>query len=401
MKILMLTPYLPFPPSSGGQVRSYNLIRILAKKHEITLFCLVKEEKERRFVKELEKYCSQVKVFNRPAKPWTFKNIIRTGFGKYPFLVIRNFSDEEKRAMKSELDNKKYDLIHAENFYVMPHIPKTNVPILLMEQTIFYKVYKHFSESLPWFLFFLKLPLLIDVAKLKYWEFYYWKKADIMAAVSEEDGNLVKKSVGRKDVVIVPNGVDFSRFGGKIYKKEDKPTILFGVADFHWMQNKEGVVNLIDEVWPIIKDQIEDARLWIVGKIAPKALSEFRGLKDVIIQEIDDNRKAYQKSWILVAPIRSGGGSRTKFFEAMASGLPILTTPEGIEGIPAKIGQDVLVENDFSKIASKAITLLTKEKYRQKISNSAKLFVKKNYDWQESARKLDKLYKEVLNDKKN
>ncbi|MBU1127066.1 glycosyltransferase family 4 protein, partial [Patescibacteria group bacterium] len=286
MKILMLTPYLPFPPSSGGQVRSYNLIRILAKKHEITLFCLIKDEKERRFVKELEKYCKEVKVFNRPVKPWTFKNIIRTGFGKYPFLVIRNFSDEEKKVMKDELKSKKYDLIHAENFYVMPHIPETNVPILLMEQTIFYKVYKHFSESLPWFLFFLKLPLFIDVAKLKFWEFYYWKKADVMAAVSEEDRNLIKKSVGRKNVAIVPNGVDFLRFNKKLYKKEDKPTILFGVADFHWMQNKEGVVNLINKVWPAVKEQVKDAKLWIVGKIAPKALSEFCQLEDVVIREI-------------------------------------------------------------------------------------------------------------------
>ncbi|MBU1127422.1 glycosyltransferase family 4 protein, partial [Patescibacteria group bacterium] len=244
-------------------------------------------------------------------------------------------------------------------------------------------------------------PLFIDVAKLKFWEFYYWKKADIMAAVSEEDRNLIKKSVGRKNVVIVPNGVDFLRFSKKLYKKEDKPTILFGVADFHWMQNKEGVVNLINEVWPAVKEQVKDAKLWIVGKIAPKALSEFCQLEDVVIREIGDNRKAYQKAWVLVAPIRSGGGSRTKFFEAMASGLPILTTSEGIEGIPAKAGEDVLVENDFSKLAEKAITLLTEEKYRQKISNSARIFVKENYDWQESAKKLDKLYKEALNGKKN
>ena len=143
----MLTPYLPYPPSSGGQVRSYNLIKNLAKDHDITLFSLIKNDGERKFIGELEKYCRKVRVFNRPAKPWTLKNILRTGFSRYPFLVIRNLSEEEKNAVKEELALEKYDLIHAETFYVMPHIPETEIPILLVDQTIEFQVYQHFEKS--------------------------------------------------------------------------------------------------------------------------------------------------------------------------------------------------------------------------------------------------------------
>ena len=91
MKVLMLTPYLPYPPSSGGQVRSYNLIKNLAKHHQITLFSLIKYEEEKKYIKELKKYCADVKVFKRSVKPWTLRNILRTVFGYYPFLVIRIF----------------------------------------------------------------------------------------------------------------------------------------------------------------------------------------------------------------------------------------------------------------------------------------------------------------------
>src|SRR4030066_2030667 len=140
MKILMLTPYLPFPLMSGGQTRSYNLIKNLSKKHEITLFSLVKDDKERKYIPELEKYCKKVRVFNRPAKPWTLSNILRTGFSTYPFLVVRNLATKENQAIKEELLSSKYDLIHAETFYVMPHIPATSVPVLLVEQTIEYLV---------------------------------------------------------------------------------------------------------------------------------------------------------------------------------------------------------------------------------------------------------------------
>jgi hypothetical protein len=143
----MLTPYLPFPDSSGGQIRSYNLIKDLSKKHEITLFSLIKDDSEKRFIPELAKYCSKVRVFKRSKSPWTLRNILLTGFGPYPFLVIRNLSPKEKEAVKEEIENVHYDLIHAETFYVMPHIPKTKIPILLVEQTIEYLVYKHYVDG--------------------------------------------------------------------------------------------------------------------------------------------------------------------------------------------------------------------------------------------------------------
>jgi len=395
MKILMLTPYLPYPPSSGGQVRSYNLIKHLSNKHRITLFSLIKDDEEKKYVGQLEKFCQQVNVFKRPAHPWTLTNILKTGFGLYPFLVIRNFSKEEKETLKQELTKQKFDLIHAENFYVMPHLPKTDIPILLTEQTILYRVYQHFVKNLPWYLFWLKPILMVDVLKLKYWEAFYWRKSDFLAAVSGEDVAHVRTLAPGKKVYIIPNGVDYSYFAEKKYQKDKQPTVLFGAADFHWMQNKEGALLLLKKVWPEIKKKVKNARLWIVGKIAPEALSSYLGKKDIIIQEIDDSREAYQKAWILVAPMRSGGGSRTKFFEAMASGLPIVTTPEGLEGIDAINGQEVAVEDDFGQLVGKAVTLLLNTRKAEQIGLRGKKLVKEKYDWSQSAEKLSNLYEEI------
>ena len=101
MKILMLTPYLPYPLLTGGQTRSYNLIKRLSSLgHKITLFCLIKNETEKTHVSELEKFCEEVRVFKRPEKPWTITNILRTAFSVYPFLVIRNWAKGEKEAIE-------------------------------------------------------------------------------------------------------------------------------------------------------------------------------------------------------------------------------------------------------------------------------------------------------------
>lgn len=397
MKILMLTPYFPYPPHSGGQTRSFNLIKHLGEKHQITLFSLIKDKSEIEYIGEIKKYCRKVKIFERPPKPWTLKNVLRTGFTAYPFLVIRNFSDEEKKAVEEELRQEKYDLIHAENFYTMPYIPKTDIPVVFIEQTIFYRVYQHYVELLPWYLFWLKPILMIDVWKLKYWELNFWKTADFTAAVSEDDAQHIKELTARKKIYIVPNGVDFEQFSQTVYPKEKIPTVLFGLADFHWMQNKEGAEILMENVWPKIKKEVKNAKLWIAGKIAPQVLSRYLDEKDVLIGEVDDNREAYQKAWALVAPIKSGGGSRTKFFEAMASGLPIVTTTHGIEGIAAENNKEVIIRDNLNKLAGEAIKLLKSKKQREAIGGSAQELVKEKYTWESSAKQLDHLYEEATN----
>src|SRR3989344_6188076 len=258
MKILMLTPYLPYPPSSGGQIRSYNLIKELSKKHEITLCSLIKFDKEKEYIKKLVPFCKKVYVFKRPEKAWTLSNILRTGFSSWPFLVIRNFSAPEKRALKKIIAEDDFDIIHAETFYVSPHIPKTKIPVVLVDQTIEYQVYKHYVDNyrLP----FLKPLLFIDVTKLKYWETFYWKKAKKAVAVSENDAKVMKYLVPNLSVTVIPNGVseDFI----EDVKPHYNQTILFQ-GNYAWLQNAEAARVLAKDVFPKIKKELPNAKLLI------------------------------------------------------------------------------------------------------------------------------------------
>ena len=403
MKILMLTPYLPYPPVGGGQTRSFNLIKYLGKKHDISLFSFIKDKSEKMYVAEMNKYCKKVKVFERPKKPWTLKNILRTGFSTYPFLVIRNLTEGVREEVEKELKHNEYDLIHAENFYVMPYIPETDIPTVLTEQTIFYKVYHHYVESLRGAKQILKPLLYIDVYKLKYWEMHYWKMADHLSAVSQEDRALITKLSARKNVYIIPNGVDYSQYSKSVYERSIKPLILFGNADFHWMQNKEGAEILLEHIWPKINQKMPQAHLWITGKIAPKILAQYVGYENIKIEEIavDKSREPYQKSWILIAPMKSGGGSRTKLFEAMASGLAIVATTQGVEGIGVTHGKEALVSDDYEKLAEYAIKVLKDKKLREMLGANARDLVRKKYAWDNSAKELDRMYKEVVKHAKN
>lgn len=398
----MLTPYLPFPPSSGGQIRSYNLIKYLSKKHEITLFALIKDDKEKKLIKNLEKYCKEIKVFKRSKSPWTFRNVLLTGFGPYPFLVIRNLSPQEKRAIEKELKSKKYDLIHAETFYVMPHLPETNVPVLLVDQTIEYLVYKHYvSEQAP---FFLRPLLLIDVAKLKLWEKKFWQKADKVVAVSEADKKEMLKLAPKLDVGIVPNGVNLDFFKVRKTWSSKNPRVLF-VANFKWLQNVEAAHLLITEVFPPIKKEVPGAKLWIVGQHIPQELID-KANSSVIVDNLDEKdeegiRNAYYEASVFVSPLRGPGGTRLKHFAAMAAKLPLVTTTVGAEGLGAVKGEDLMVEDKPADIARVTVELLKDAKKAKKIAENARNLVETKFSWEEMSAHLDQIYEETKNGKKS
>jgi len=398
MKILMLTPYLPYPLLSGGQTRSYNLLKYLGRKHEITLFSLIKDESERKFIKELSKFCKKILVFKRSKKPWTLRNILLTGFSFYPFLVIRNLSGMEKEAVKNELKQNKYDLIHAETFYVMPHIPSTSVPILLVEQTIEYLVYRHYVEEQAHL--FLRPLLKIDVAKIKFWETHFWQRANKVVAMSQADKQIMQNLSPGLVVDIVPNGVDTEYFS---VKKESNPNqkILY-VGNFKWLQNTEAVELLVNEIWPKIQDRLPKAKLWIVGMGMTEGIKNLASSNIEVSEGMPDIRVAYNNASVLVAPIKSPGGTRLKILEAMASGVPVVTTKIGMEGLEAKDGYHAFIKETTDEMVKSTIDLLKDRRLAHKLAANARKLVEEKYSWQVSAQNLDFLYYKVAShEKKN
>lgn len=392
----MLTPYLPYPLLSGGQIRSYNLLKNLSKKHQITLVALIKNDTEKKYIANIQRYCHKVIVAKRPEKPWTFKNIIKTVFGLYPFLVVRNYSDSARKKVIEELDNETFDLIHAETFYVMPHIIKTKIPMILVEQTIEYLVYQHFVNTIKFFP--VRWLLSIDVYKIHYWEKHFWQQAKAVIAMSHSDKKKMQENVPRLDVKIVPNGVDCSVF--KFNKKNinQTPKLLF-VGNFKWLQNREAVIKLVKYIWPIISKKIPQSTLWIVGKFPTAEILALKNKQIIISDNIENINEAYNRSDILIAPIYGPGGTRYKILEAMASGVPVITTSFGIEGLGVSDGIEAIVRDTPEDIAEAAINILRQPKLYSSLAENANKMVRIKYNWATIANQLDKIYEEVAHGK--
>jgi glycosyltransferase involved in cell wall biosynthesis len=394
MKILMLVPYLPTITMSGGQTRWYNIIKYLAKNHDITLFSLIKDESEKKFIPQLLKYCKKVKVFTRPQKPWTLRNIFFSIIGPFPLLVVRNWSFEERKELKKELASEKYDLIHTETFYVMPHLGKTNVPIIQVEQTIWHEVYKHHvMTEIPKLL----RPLfLIDVAKIIFWERHYWKKAGGLFAVSQDDQMVMQNLLPGKSVNIIPNGVDCDYYKEKKIEKYFPPRILYGVSNFEWLQNQEAVRILLDDIWPKLKSKYNlPVKIWIVGRKIPEWIKR-RSVEDrdiIVTENISDARDAYLSSRIMITPIKGSGGTRIKILEAMAAGLPVISTKIGVAGLDVVDGKNVFIADRVDDIVEKAVIILKDQKLSDLIGINGQKHVEKYFDWKSIVKMHEPIYK--------
>ncbi len=407
MKILLVSSYLPYPLFSGGHIRLFNIIKELSKRHKITLVCEKRDYQTDKDVNEVKKLCENVIVFRRK-KQWSMENIIKTAFSREPFLVVGHTNRSMRIKIEELLTMEKFDLIHAETFYIMQNIPKTRIPIVLAEHNIEYLVYKRYADLAPKIFKFL---FYVDVWKMKTSERSFWLKASRIIAVSEEE----KKIIGYRNVSVVPNGVDLKQFriqNSEFRIQNGEKRVLF-IGDFKWMQNIDSAKWILKDIWPEISSKFPTSpmlrgaskvhssklTLWIVGKNIPESIKKLVSNQEDIIFDEDNRQKTseiFQQADVLLAPIRVGGGTSFKILEAMASGVPVVATRLGIEGIAARDKEEVLIADDPSLIAFKTTEILNNNNHYQEIAIKARRLIEEKYDWKIIVKKLEEVYSSAV-----
>lgn len=396
-KVLMITPYLPYPPASGGQVRSYNLLKYLSKNNQIFLVSLYKKKEDLKFLSELKKITYKVYPCKRAEKPWRFDLILKWFTSTKPYLAIRNFSEQAYQTIKKLLEKENFDLIHAETFYVMPLIPKTKIPIVLAEQTIEFLVYKKFVNDLP---FFLRLFFYPEILKLTFWETYYWKSAKIVAPVSKEDEKIIKKYAPKTQTKIIPNGAGDEMFVKKLPKRDLENPVLLFVGNFLWLQNRDPALFLANNLAPILLDKLPKAKILIAGQHLKEKIKLKKIYPNVILKHLEESEKEqikqlYKKATFFVAPITGPGGTRLKILAAMASGLPIIATKTAVSGLELKNKEHYFNAESPEDFYKAIHTLLKNKEFHFKIQKNAYELAKQKYSWKNIAKELEELYEKL------
>lgn len=388
MKILLVSSFLPYPLYSGGHVRLYNIIKQLAKKHTITLVCEKRSYQTQDDINEVKIFCDVYTVDRK--KQWSIQNVLKTSVSSYPFLLTGHLHKDMKATLKKLLHEKKFDVIHVETFYVMQNLPKTYIPIVLVEHNVEYLVYQRYVDTLPMVL----RPLLyVDIVKIKYWETFYWKQVAKLVAVSEDEKRIMK----RLDAAVVPNGVDTKLFQYK-EKRDIKEKKLLFIGDFKWIQNQNAATWILKELWPKLIDEAQkqqiNIKLWIVSKQIPDAIRALTSDKRVFFDSTSKKSTAaiFQEASLLLAPIFVGGGTSYKILEAMASGTPVITTSLGREGIEASEGKEILIADSPDDFTEKIVSILQQKKTYESMAQNARRVIEKKYNWETIVASLEAVY---------
>lgn len=394
MRILIVSALLPWPLHSGGQIRVYNLLKRLSKNHSIHLFTFLRDELERQYFPQLS-FCSSINAVYR-GHAWQPSYVVRSIFSTYPLLFTTYALGSMKEKITDELATHTYDLIHIEPGYVWSALPIHQLPLVITEHNIEYMGYSGYVARFP--IVPLRPFLYADVLKLQMWEKRIWGKATRVIAVSDEDRQVIEACTGNEKIYVIPNGVDVKEFRYQPKKTHKQSVVFLFVGNFAWMQNRDAVNYLLRDIWPSIKTHFPNALLRIVGKQAPHELKKLiTGAHAQLLDDVEDITKEYEMADALIAPIRIGSGSRYKILEAMASGVPVITTAVGASGLDVKDGQELLIANTPEEFLEAIDTLITDTKLHTAMLFAARRRIEKSYSWDSIAKDLERVWEGAAN----
>lgn len=387
MKILFVSAVFPYPLRSGGQVRMYQLLKRLSKRHEITLASYIRKPEERQYVEKLP-FIRNVHTIMR-GNAWQPKYVFSSLIADYPFLYA-TYNSSKMRALVNSLA-MTHDIIHAEPGYVWLSLPSSNVPVVVSEHNIEHDVYARYAEHSP---FVLARPVMRwDVQKMDFWERRIWRSARCVTAASESDAAYMRQVVDGSKVTVVPNGVDVAEFSYKSRSVSASPVFLY-VGTFSWIQNVDAVEYLLKTMWPVIIHAYPKATLRIVGDHPPSHLKSMTVKGVTWISAVPDIRNEYYEADILLAPIRVGGGTKYKILESMATGLPVITTKHGAQGLDVTDRREIWIAQTPGEVL-KAVGEIVTGRGRETILASARKKVERSYNWDEIAKTLEAVWKKA------
>jgi glycosyltransferase involved in cell wall biosynthesis len=402
MKILWIKADLLYPLDSGGRIRTFQMLKELNSKHEITYLALSPTSDAELAKDHAINYSSrQVWVDSETqAKSGLrfyaalLKNLI---FSDLPYVIEKYKSESAIRSIADVESKSRFDLVVSDFLSMSTNIIDAGIsPDKLL-------VFQHNVESQIWKRQFETASNRI----VKAYMYIQWKRYDRferemcarfkgVVAVSEDDAVRFANEFHLKNVLgYVPTGVDLEYFSDAFRSPESGHLVFLGSMD--WRPNVEGIIEFVASVYPLVKAAYPSARLTIIGRNPSHSVIQLQAADSSIsvTGTVEDVRPYLGRGAVSVVPLRVGGGTRIKIFESMAMGLPVVSTTTGAEGLPVIDGVNICIADDPVTFANQIVRLLNDQTYSSSIGESGKMMVAENFSWRNAADKFEAFCAEV------
>ena len=389
LSVLFFSQRFPLPMDTGGKIRTGKMLQYLREVFDITLICNVDSPKDDQFLDQVQNLCSEFH-----SVPWKelgkyslgfYLRVLARMWSRYPVAVQNDYTKELESKIESLVGAKSYDLLICD--FLQPTLNFRNVMkgqrTLLFQHNVESLIVKRHYETASNVL--MKLFWYGQWKKMVKYEKMMCRCFDGVVTVSENDKALLENEFGAENVFAIPTGVDTSYFSPNGLRPD--PNSLIYVGSMDWLPNEDAMMFFAEQILPIIKQKVPEVKLTIVGRNPSDALAHIgkRYPEVTIVGRVDDVRPYVRQHCVFIVPLRIGGGTRIKVFEAMAMGKAIVSTTIGTEGLPLDTGEYVLQADTPSSFAEAVIRLLLNEADRKKLEVAARSFVEKNCSWEKAS----------------
>lgn len=382
MKILVLAPFVPWPLNQGGAIRVFNLVTELARNHEVTLACLT--DRGNPDWGPLATCCCQVHAV--PRLPAFIRDFAGFFFGKEAYN-LRRFASPEFHDLLAGLASKEtYDLLLVEYTYLWQYAGGVPAEVKLLDaHNLEYAIVRQLGRACgnP-----LKRMLYrLEEQKLKRGEERAWEEADWCLAVSPAEQCAIAGTVSApQKVLCLPNGVDPDHFRFRGESGGGGGILLLGGMEY--FPNFDAARYFLADILPRIRRMAPTVPVQVVGRNL-SLLRDWQGAEQVYFHEsVPDVRPWLEGCDLLAVPLRHGAGTRIKILEAMAAGIPVVTTAKGCEGIRVSADEHLLIADLPEQFAAAACRVLGERGDALRLTRNARCLVEERYCWRELVQRM-------------
>lgn len=381
MKILFLSPQLPYPPYSGGVIKSWKLIEHLSKKHEVYAAYFLKNDDADHEAEMLSKVQLAGHYSEAIDVPRTAMNLIKSNLKRIPLNLYRNKSKKFKEATKQIAED--CDLIFVDHYEVFQYVPKKFKGRVVLHQ--------HNCEYLMWDRFakvessMLKKSALKNQAwRIKKYEKKICNKSDVVLAAPNDIDELQQIGATKTKYMETYHLGDGKLLDAPALHFSNSENALLFVGTLTWEANVDGLLWFLKEGWQALKAKQPDLKFYIVGKNPDQRIVEqvkTLGEDVVLTGFVEDLEPYFQKCRVFVSPLRFGSGIKVKVMNAMYRGIPTVTTSVGAEGLAVKHGQELMINDEMPAFVESTDKLLNEQATWATLSKKSRALANEKYTW--------------------
>ncbi len=384
MRILWVKVGGLWPLNTGGRLRSFHIIRELSATQDITVLTTHDPDQDPDELARQLPGCRKVHSLPHvPAKKNSLRFLVALMRSWMTSLPVDLFKSRIK-ALQLEVDERlasgQFDLVVADFLVAVPNVPLEGpVPVLHFSHNVEYMIWRRLETTEQRWLH--KRVLALEWRKMRRYELAACRRANLTVAVSEQDRDQLSEGLEASRIRAIATGVDLDYFQVGDRNKESAGEIVFS-GSMDWFPNEDAMLYFMSDILPLVRAALPDATVTIVGRNPSEKLRATAEQAAVrVTGTVPDVRPCVQSAAVYIVPLRIGGGTRLKIYEALAMGKAVVSTSIGAEGLPLEEGKHILRADDPADFARQILALLDNPERCRSLGDAGRALMEDRFSW--------------------